>query len=174
MKINTLIGLVGLKICNIFPTNDSKINLGQKAFRRFFAKLFLSKCGKKVNIQKGATFSHRVELGNRSGIGAKSKLYGQVIIGDDVMMGERCVIYTQNHKFDRIDIPMDEQGFQEEKPVVIGNDVWIGGNVTILPGVKIGNGAILGACAVVTKSVPDYAIVGGNPARIIKYRNENK
>jgi virginiamycin A acetyltransferase len=54
--------------------------------------------------------------------------------------------------------------------VVIGNDVWIGQNAVILPSVAIGNGAIVGAGAVVTKNVPDYAIVGGNPARVIRYR----
>lgn len=54
---------------------------------------------------------------------------------------------------------------------VIGNDVWIGARMIILPGVTIGTGAIIGAAAVVTKDVPDYAIVGGNPAKIIKFRN---
>lgn len=67
-----------------------------------------------------------------------------------------------------------EQGFQEEKPVYIGNDVWIGSRVTILPEVKIGNGCVIGAGAIVTKDVPDYAIVGGNPARVIRYRNQEK
>lgn len=175
MKIKKLIGYIGFKMCNLLPLNDSKINLGQKFLRAFFGgKLFLSKCGKGVNLQKRAKFSHRCEIGNRSGIGAYSKLYGKVVIGDDVMMGERCIIYTQNHRFDRLDVTMNEQGFQEEKPVLIGNDVWIGGDVTILPGVKIGNGAILGARAVVTKDVPDYAVVGGNPAKILKYRNSTE
>ena len=66
---------------------------------------------------------------------------------------------------------MNQQGASDFHPVNIGNDVWIGARVTILPGVKIGNGAIIGAGSVVTKDVPDFAIVGGNPARVIKYRN---
>ena len=86
------------------------------------------------------------------------------------MMGQDCLIYTENHKYDRIDCTIDQQGYQEARPVVIGDDVWIGGRVIILPGVTIGNGAILGAGAVVTHDVPSYAIVGGNPAKIIKYR----
>lgn len=58
-----------------------------------------------------------------------------------------------------------------KKPVIIKDFVWCGANVTITPGVTIGEGAIIGAGSVVTKDVPDYAIVGGNPAKIIKYRN---
>ena len=87
------------------------------------------------------------------------------------MMGPDVLIYTQNHKFDRIDITMDQQGWSEEKAVVIEDDVWIGSRVTILPGVHIGEGCIVGASAVVTKSVPPYCIIAGNPAKIIKYRN---
>lgn len=60
--------------------------------------------------------------------------------------------------------------FSEEELVEIGNDVWIGANVVLMPGVKIGDGAILGAGAVVTKNVEPYAIVGGVPARLIRYR----
>ena len=64
---------------------------------------------------------------------------------------------------------MGKQGMREAE-VIIGNDVWIGMRSIIMPGVKIGDGAVIGAGAVVTKDVPDYAIVGGVPARIIKYR----
>ena len=62
---------------------------------------------------------------------------------------------------------------QKIKPVIIGDDVWIGGRVIILPGVTIGNGAIVGAGAVVTRDVPEYAIVGGVPAKVIKMRTQN-
>lgn len=65
---------------------------------------------------------------------------------------------------------MNLQGMSKEHPVLIEDDVWIGANVIILPGVKISKGSIIGAGSVVTKNVPEYAIVGGNPARVIKYR----
>ena len=173
MKFEKVIGFCGLKICNFLPANGAIINIGQQKIRGFFARIFLDKCGKNVNIQQFTCFSNRCEIGDNSGIGRGSKLYGKVVIGNDVMMGPECWIYTQNHAFDRLDIPMKDQGPQCEKQVVIGNDVWIGGRVTILPGVHIGNGCIIGAGAVVTKDVPDYAIVGGNPAKVIRFRRED-
>lgn len=169
-----LIGFLGLKLADILPMNDGLINLGQRHIRSFFASMFLAKSGVNIDIQKYTRFSHFCELGNNSGIGEGSRLYGKVLIGDDVMMGPQCWIYTQNHEFRYLDRPMRQQGPQREEPVVIGNDVWIGSRVTILPGVHVGNGVIIGAGAVVSKDVPDYAIVGGNPARILKYRNKNK
>ena len=86
------------------------------------------------------------------------------------MMGPECNIWTINHETSDVNTPMCKQGTRKEQPVYIGNDVWIGSRVTILPGVKIGNGVVIGACSVVTKDVPDYAVIGGNPAKIIKMR----
>ena len=155
------------------PASNSKIKICQKNIRRLFVKLMLGdKLGKNVNIEHGAKFTLKTTIGDNSGIGIDCKLYGTVSIGSDVMMGPECYIYSYNHATFDVNIPMRIQGFEEEKPVVIGDDVWIGSRVTILPGVKIGKGVIIGASAVVTKSVPDYAVVGGNPAKILKFRNE--
>jgi maltose O-acetyltransferase len=130
-------------------------------------------CGKNANIEHGAFFhsGRNVSVGDNSGIGIRANIAGSVTIGNDVMMGEDVVIITRNHKFNDVDVPMWRQGFKDEQPVVIHDDVWIGTRVIILPGVTVGKGAILAAGAVVTKDVPEYAIVGGNPASIIKYRS---
>lgn len=169
--------VIGLILYNLvakhLPTSYSRINFYSMHVRGFCGKLILSKCGNNVNIEKGAVFSSRVELGDNSGIGIRASIGGKTIIGNNVMMGPDCIIYSRNHAFDKIDLPMCEQGFQEEKPVVIGDDVWIGGRVIILPGVIVGNGAIIGAGAVVTKNVPEYSVIGGNPARVIRYRSSN-
>lgn len=171
MKIKTIIGYAGLKLCGILPANNSAVKLGQKGLRAVFGRMYLTQCGRNVDIEKKTRFSHRLRLGTNSGIGAGARLYGPITIGENVMMGPECWIYTQNHETADVTIPMREQGPQPERPVVIGNDVWIGGRVTILPGVHIGNGVIIGAGAVVTKDVPDFAVVGGNPAKILKMRN---
>ena len=89
----------------------------------------------------------------------------EVHIGDNVMIGPGTLITTVGH-------PLSPMGRRKHlafaKPVHIGNDVWIGGNVTILPGVTIGNNVVVAAGAVVTKDIPDNCVVGGVPARKIK------
>lgn len=145
-----------------------------KKIRYCAGKLILHYCGHNVNIERKASFSSKMSIGDNSGIGAYASMSGTVLIGKNVMMGPYCTIYSKNHAFSRTDIPMNQQGFQEEQPVIIDDDVWIGGHVIILPGVHIHHGAIIGAGAVVTKDVPEWAIVGGNPAKIIRLRIGNE
>lgn len=141
-----------------------------KSMRLFWAKRILKKCGKNVNIERDSVFGPGVSIGDNSGIGIKCELYGPVNIGSDVMMGPEVVIYTSGHNFDRTDTPMRLQGSTDYHPVTIGDDVWIGRRTMIMPGVTIGNGCIIGAGAVVTKDVPEYSVVGGVPAKVIKRR----
>lgn len=152
------------------PRSYSGMRLGQRRLRAFCGKLILASCGRAVNIEKNAMFTHKVSLGDYSGIGVNAKIHGRCFIGNHVMMGEDCTIITRNHRFDQTDIPMMEQGFADERPVRIGNDVWIGDRVTILPGVTIGDGCVIGAGSIVTRDTPPYSISAGNPARVIRYR----
>ena len=172
-KFKRMMGaLLYYSIAQHLPVSYSGVKLGQTALRRLCGKLMLASCGKKVNIEKGAVFSARVSLGDYSGIGINAHISGTCTIGSYVMMGPNVTVITRNHRHDDLQQPMMFQGFEEEKPVVIGDDVWIGERAMIMPGVRIGKGSIIAAGAVVTHDVPDYAVVGGVPAKVIKMRNE--
>lgn len=171
LKIKRKLGaLLYYSVAKHLPPSYSNLKFGQTALRRFCGKWMLTECGKRVNIEKNAIFSAKVTLGDYSGIGINAKIYGACHIGRCVMMGADVTIITRNHCFERTDIPMMEQGFCAEQPVYIGDDVWIGDRALILPGVHIGTGCIVAAGAVVTKDVPDYAIVAGVPAKVIRDR----
>ena len=161
-------------ICKNLPSSEMPMGFIAKRIRAYVARGFISSCGNEINIEHGASISSKLKIGDRSGVGIHSVCSGDITIGNDVMMAPECVILTVNHAFSRVDIPMRKQGNQSEKPVIIGDDVWIGRRAMILPGVRIGNGAIVGAGSIVTRDVPDYAVVAGNPARIIKYRGREE
>ncbi len=99
----------------------------------------------------------------------------QIKIGNHVLIGKNVYISDNSHgnaDMSAVDIPPLDRPLTGKGPVIIGDRVWIGTGAVILPGVTIGENAIIGANAVVTKDVPAYAVVGGNPARIIKYCNQ--
>lgn len=94
---------------------------------------------------------------------------GGVTIGDWVGFGPDVKIWSSNHRFEDPDRPCLLQG-DDHKPVIIEDDVWLGANVFVAPGVTIGKGAIVAAGAVVNKSIPPYAQVAGNPGRVVGWR----
>ena len=113
---------------------------------------FYTDCGKNITLGKGVFFNSGCQFQDQGGI----------TIDDYALIGPRTVIATLNHGF-----APEDRGALDPKPVRIGKRVWIGANATILPGVAIGDNAIVGAGAVVTKNVPANTIVGGVPARQI-------
>ena len=142
-----------------------------KHVRSMVCRPLFKKYGKNVDIGPEVEFFNvrNSEIGDNSGIGAYSSI-GTVRIGNYVMMGTHCMIISQNHRFNDLTTPMCRQGFQEDRPIIVEDDVWIGSRVIILPGVRIGHGSIIGAGAVVTKDVKPYTIIGGNPAKVIGCR----
>lgn len=146
---------------------------------KFFYKLryyalskIIKSCGKDVIVKNKCTFGNgsRLTVGDRSQLGQNSRLGGEIEIGDDVLMGPDVVMMATSHSIDNIDTPINQQGPATEKKISIGSDVWIGTRVIILPGVTIGNHSVIAAGAVVTKSFPEYSIIGGVPAKLIRSR----
>ncbi len=154
------------------PASSARGAHWTRPLRGWICRGLFKRAGARINVERGAYFGDgsEIEIGDDSAIGIRCQLIGPVRIGRDVMMGPEVIIRTANHRFDRLDVPMRCQGDAPPEPVAIGDDVWIGARVIILPGVTIGPGSIIGAGAVVTKDVPEYAIVGGNPARVIRCR----
>jgi acetyltransferase-like isoleucine patch superfamily enzyme len=97
--------------------------------------------------------------------------FAEIIIEDNVMMGAGVHFYVNNHKFDRTDIPLIEQGYYPSEGITVQKGAWIGANAIILPGVTIGENSVIGAGSIVTKSIPNFAIAAGNPAKILKFIN---
>ena len=108
-----------------------------------------------------------VTIGDHTRIGIHCTVIGPVCIGNNVNLAQGITVTALNHNFEDPTRKIDEQGIST-KPVVIGDDVWIGANAVILPGVTIGTHSIVAAGAVVTKDVPDYSLVAGVPAKVIK------
>ena len=141
--------------------------------RALFWKRFVKKMGKSVFLMHscrllcpaGISFGRNVCINHHCDISG----HGKLEIGNYVMIAPFVQIITANHGHSDWEKPMMGQPDQP-KPVIIKDDVWIGTHATILPGVTIGHGAIIGANSVVTKNVPAFAIVGGVPAKVIKFR----
>lgn len=118
-----------------------------------------------------------IEIGDNVGISPNAyfAVRGSISIGDNTIFGPGVSMHSENHCFEDRNRPIRIQG-ATRKGISIGKDCWIGSKAIVLDGVNIGDGCIVAAGAVVNKDIPDYAIVGGVPAKIIKYRgaiNEN-
>ncbi len=112
-------------------------------------------------------------IGSNSGIGDFCFFgsAGGIKIGENVIMGQNVRFHSENHNYNRLDIPIKEQGVTN-KGINVGNDCWIGSGVVFLDGVTVGEGCVIGANTLVNKDIPPFSVAVGNPAKIIKNRKE--
>jgi len=174
--MRTSMFLLGLRISCKLKKVD--LRLGKNIFVEENVKVCCSQ-GSKLTIGDNVKLSEflrifvfenaELVLLSRTGIHNYIHCTKKIRIGENVMMGGYLMIIDSNHKFDRKDKPIAKQGL-DSKEVSIDDNVWLGIHTTILPGVNIKSGSIVGAGAVVTKSFSEDSIIGGVPAKLIKKR----
>jgi acetyltransferase-like isoleucine patch superfamily enzyme len=110
------------------------------------------------------TIKSHVSVGKRTAISAAQ----EIVIEDYVMIGSSCLITDHAHAFENLDLPIQDQGIDNIKPVRIGRETFIGNNVSIQAGVTIGRHCVIGMNSIVTTSIPDFSLAVGMPARVVK------
>ncbi|MBD3170386.1 MAG: acyltransferase [candidate division Zixibacteria bacterium] len=156
---------------NLFPGNTGAI------IRRVYYRPRFKHCGKNLLIDRGFRLTEPEKISIGDNFHANSGLYitsgGGVEIGDYVLIGPDVKIWSVNHNFEDPDEMILNQGWNYSK-VVIEDDVFIGAGSIILPGSEIGRGSVVSAGTVLSKKVPPFSIVAGNPGRIIGYRKREE
>jgi maltose O-acetyltransferase len=170
--MRALCTLIYYAVAQHFPTQPMPSWRFGYALRRLLVKRIFASCGDGVIVKQRAYFGdgRTLRVGHRAQIGAHSRIDHDVTIGDDVLMGPDVVMISGGHAFEMPDVPINRQGSVERRPIVIGNDVWIGTRVIIMPGVEIGDGAVIGAGSIVTRNIPPYGVAVGAPAKVIRMR----
>ena len=142
------------------------------AVRRTLLRHIADSSGENVIVKSNAYIGNGegLHVGSNSQLGHNCRIGKFVTLGENVIMGPDVVIMTASHEFELLDVPVRLQGEKPIRPISIGDDVWIGTRVCILPGVTVGDHAIIGAGSIVTSDVPKAAIVAGCPARVLRYR----
>ena len=165
-------------LCTVFPElliqmpSAPLFNAIRACYFRKFKKMNI---GKHVHLFKGVHLRGNVTLEDNALVNEfctiSSSHPGQITIGEYTILAPYVYIRNSNHGFEDLTVPIRYQDNTVED-IHIGKDCWLGKGAVVLAGVTIGNGVVVGAGSVVTGNIPDYAIVAGVPAKIIRYRNE--
>jgi putative colanic acid biosynthesis acetyltransferase WcaF len=155
----------------------ARILLWPRYFRRFswlrklLLRAFGAKIGEKVLIMGGVRvwLPWELEIGGYSAIGTDVEIYNfsRVSIGERTVISQKCYLCTASHDYQSPHMTLFSL------PITIGSEVWIAASTTVLPGVTVGDGSVVGAASVVTRSVPEWSVAAGNPCRVIKTRVVN-
>lgn len=138
--------------------------------RRALARKLFKAMGDRVIIGTRVEFGsgENVEIGSDSNIGRNSWIANDTVFGNHVMTGPEIVTLSYNHGTEIDGRPFNQQGYTSRSPIIVKDNVWIGTRAILLPGVTVGSNSVIGAGAVVTKDVPPFSVVAGNPARVVK------
>ena len=132
-------------------------------------KKILGKTGKNVRIESNfyCDYGYNIFVGDNFYMNHNCVILdaGKVEFGDNVFIGPNCGFYTAGHP---IEIDLRNKGLEYVKPIKVGNNVWFGGNVVVLPGVTIGDNVVIGAGSIVTKDIPSKVVAYGNPCKVIR------
>lgn len=144
--------------CEFFQSKRGAITIGQN-----------TRIGRNTRVSAG--YEGQIRIGSNIHIDDGTFIMAQqdIQIGDHTWIAAYCFITDFNHEFEKKNLKVSDQGYVR-RPVKIGRDVWIGTHSVVLPGVTVGDGAVIGAGSIVTKDIPPYTVVAGNPAKIIKQR----
>lgn len=159
---------IAKKICKKYnDTNPIKIKKREKLIKKLFGKT-----GNNFFIEQNfwCDYGYNISIGENFYMNHNCIILdcAKVQFGDNVFIAPNCSFYTAGHP---IDVETRNKGLEYAKPIKIGNNVWIGGNVVVLPGVTIGDNVTIGAGSVVTKNIPDNVVAYGNPCRVIREIN---
>jgi acetyltransferase-like isoleucine patch superfamily enzyme len=157
----------------VYPATKISSRIQMYVFRYLFAE-----CGENVRFDPSSSyFSYsNIRIGKNVFIGGQawfSCSHGNITIGSFVMFGPGVKVLGGNHRYSVVGTPMfedDDKHWGDDPGVNIGSDVWVGANAIILPGVRVGNGAVIAAGSVVNRDVPAFSLVAGVPAKIVKKR----
>jgi acetyltransferase-like isoleucine patch superfamily enzyme len=135
---------------------EGRLDIGPHAY--FEPGVWLTSASGRITIGAGALLN----------LGVMVAAVESVQIGEHCMLANGCLVTDGNHRFDDPDTPVPWQGFTSKGPVVLGDNVWLGANVVVTSGVRIGRRSIIGANSVVTQDVPDFSVAAGAPATVIR------
>jgi galactoside O-acetyltransferase len=176
--IQNLPGLLGMKIRSLYWAlrfrQPRLVNIGRGLVVTAPGNITM---GKGINILQNtflyADSKSPISIGNRTCINSNVTIDsadgGEIVIGDDVLIGPNVILRASDHNYQNKEIPINQQGHSGGK-IIIQDDVWIAANVVIVSNVTVGRGAVIGAGSVVTKNVPEYVLAAGVPAKVIKAR----
>lgn len=159
-----------IRIFMPFYIKRGKGSVIYRSVRKDIVPFNIFELGKRSVIEDYSVINNAVGnlvIGNNTRVGIGNTIIGPVTISDNVNIGQNVTISGLNHNYEDPGKTISEQGVST-MPIKIENNVWIGANSVVLPGVQIGNHSVIGAGSIITKDIPPYSVVVGNPARIVK------